>query len=266
LELLNFNFKDDDLSLEGFLPNLLNNHEVQYSIHERFDAKDAGSPSLYTLSSAFAFRHFLENLVSIDPLRERDPDMDYSDDELEDINHQLDSLGMKYRLSHLCFTCATGDVPDEYQYRLYDVENKIHVRMKDVGVGVSQVLPVILKNTVSHNKTLLIEQPELHLHPALQTELGDFFIRAAMGKQKNTFLIETHSEHLILRILRRIRETAAGELPEGMPAITPDDVAVLYVKPGKDGSEVIQIPVNEDGEFDRPWPDGFFSERARELF
>jgi AAA15 family ATPase/GTPase len=262
----NVNFFNDFLVFDGLLPSLLNDCEVQYIIHDGFKTEDAGSPSLYTLSTAFAFRHFLENLVSVGPLRERDPDMDYSDDELKDINLQLESLGMRYCLSHLCFTCATGDVPDEYQFRLFDVENKIHVRMKDVGVGVSQVLPVILKNAVSHNKTLLIEQPELHLHPALQTELGDFFIRAAMGKQKNTFIIETHSEHLILRILRRIRETAAGELPEGMPAITPDDVSVLYVQPVKDGSEVIHIPVNEDGEFDKPWPDGFFSERARELF
>ena len=81
-----------------------------------------------------------------------------------------------------------------------------------------------------------------------------------------TFLIETHSEHLILRILRRIRETTDGELPADAMPITPEHLAVLYVQPGKEGSEVINIPVNEDGEFDRPWPQGFFAERAKELF
>jgi len=92
------------------------------------------------------------------------------------------------------------------------------------------------------------------------------FIESALGERKNTFILETHSEHLILRILRRIRETSAGELPDGLTPITPDRVAVLYVQPGKIGAEVVHIPVNADGEFDRPWPEGFFAERARELF
>ena len=112
----------------------------------------------------------------------------------------------------------------------------------------------------------MIEQPELHLHPALQAELGDVFIESALGENKNTFLIETHSEHLILRLLRRIRETTAGELPTGKMPLRPDDIAVLYVKPGPEGSEVIALPVNVEGDFDEPWPDGFFPERAKELF
>ena len=112
----------------------------------------------------------------------------------------------------------------------------------------------------------MIEQPELHLHPALQTELVDLFIKSALGKQENTFLIETHSEHLILRLLRRIRENAEGNLPEDIPKITPDDLAVVYVDQGEHGAEVTHIPVNEEGEFDRPWPKGFFAERAKELF
>ena len=49
-------------------------------------------------------------------------------------------------------------------------------------------------------KTLLIEQPEIHLHPAHQAELGDMFIRSALGEQRNTILLETHSEHLMLSI------------------------------------------------------------------
>jgi hypothetical protein len=221
---------------------------------------------IYTIAAAYAFKTYLERIVHIGPIRDRSPDMEYDQETMKRINLQLELFDIGYLLKHVRFTSHADDIQDEYRTYLYDKKNNVHVSLKDVGVGVSQVLPVILQSTGPENKTLLIEQPELHLHPALQTELGDVFINAAMGKQKNTFLIETHSEHLILRILRRIRETAAGELPEGMPAITPDDVAVVYVKPGKDGSEVIHIPVNEDGEFDKPWPDGFFSERARELF
>ena len=60
-----------------------------------------------------------------------------------------------------------------------------------------------------------IEQAELHVHPRMQVELGDLFAHGV--GQGGIFLIETHSEHLILRLLRRIEETHSGELPEGKP-------------------------------------------------
>lgn len=136
---------------------------------------------------------------------------------------------------------------------------------RDVGVGVSQVLPVLHLSAAKKGSMLAIEQPEIHLHPALQAELGDVFIESALGERKNTFLLETHSEHLILRILRRIREGTAGT-PTGLPAIRPEDVAVLYVTPSERGSRVKELPVTPDGDFSEPWPDGFFPERAKELF
>ncbi|MCX6867695.1 MAG: DUF3696 domain-containing protein [Verrucomicrobia bacterium] len=146
--------------------------------------------------------------------------------------------------------------------------------MQDVGVGVSQSLPIILEAHAQQKKLIAIEQPELHIHPKLQAELGDVFIESALGENKNTFLLETHSEHLILRILRRIRETTEGEMAEWPEAlrkacpngIRPEDVAVLYVQPGADGSTVEQLRVNELGEFIDEWPGGFFDERVKEVF
>lgn len=159
-------------------------------------------------------------------------------------------------------------IPDEplTEIQLFDSAAKIKVSHRDVGTGISQLLPVIVTAVASEGKLIAVEQPELHLHPALQAELGDVFIEFALGANKNTFLIETHSEHLILRLLRRIRETAETGSPLGGTAIHPEDVTVLYVNPGPEGSQVIELPVNTSGDFDTPWPDGFFAERAKELF
>lgn len=149
---------------------------------------------------------------------------------------------------------------------LIDKRTGTPVSHRDVGIGVSQVLPVLVSAYASNGLWVAIEQPEIHLHPALQAELGDVFLQSALGGQNNSFLIETHSEHLILRILRRVRETADGELSHDLPRVQPENISVLYVQPGREGAEVIPIPVTPDGEFERPWPEGFFAERAKELF
>jgi hypothetical protein len=149
---------------------------------------------------------------------------------------------------------------------LFDRRTETIVTHRDVGIGISQVLPVLVAAYASKDKILAMEQPEIHLHPALQAELGDVFIASALGEQKNTFILETHSEHLILRILRRIRETTENTLPEGSIPVLPRDVAVLYVLPTKGGSIIKEIPVLPDGEFAERWPEGFFPERAKELF
>ena len=80
-------------------------------------------------------------------------------------------------------------------------------------------------------------------------------------------LIESHSENLILRILRRIRETTEGRVKEKSLRITPDEVAVLYFDPQSDGTtKVKQLRISRDGDFIDRWPAGFFEERSRELF
>lgn len=148
---------------------------------------------------------------------------------------------------------------------LVDSRTQTSVTHRDVGIGVSQVLPVLVNAYGLSNRLVAIEQPEIHLHPALQAELADVFIESAMGERKNTFLLETHSEHLILRILRRIRETAEGSLPPGRHPIRPGDVSVMYVDTQPGGTRVVPIEVTSDGDFKTSWPDGFFAERAAEL-
>ena len=184
---------------------------------------------------------------------------------LELINSDLKSLNVKYQLKLSKLQYEDASPSNVFSLRLVDTRTKIDASLRDVGFGISQVLPIVVQNRLSEKKTLLIEQPEIHLHPAHQAELGDMFIRSAK-ERGNTLLLETHSENLILRILRRIRETNDNELPEGFPPIRPEDVSVLYVQPGDKGAQVIEIPVTEDGDFACPWPQGFFEEREQDLF
>lgn len=151
---------------------------------------------------------------------------------------------------------------DAIDITLFDINKKTPVSHRDVGIGVSQVLPVLVQAYASKNALVAMEQPEIHLHPALQADLGDVFIESALGEQQNRFVLETHSEHLILRILRRIRESAKQEYP----TITASDVAVLYVEPSPDGAEVFEMEISEDGQIVSQWPGGFFPERMKEMF
>ncbi len=138
---------------------------------------------------------------------------------------------------------------------------------RDLGFGITQVLPILVSAASPNKGIIAIEQPELHLHPAMQAELGDVFIESALGERKNTFLLETHSEHLILRIMRRIRETHLGKLPKekNLPPVRPSDAAVLYVEKEGPRSIVREFPLNERGELVKAWPGGFFEEDLREV-
>ena len=156
-----------------------------------------------------------------------------------------------------------ADVPTLRELVLVDIRKNTVVTHRDVGIGISQVLPVLVMAYASKSKLLAMEQPEIHLHPALQAELGDAFIESALGERQNTFILETHSEHLILRLMRRMRETYQGK-ETGLPPITPDDISVLYVEPDGARSIVREMPLNELGELVKSWPGGFFEEGLRE--
>ena len=158
-----------------------------------------------------------------------------------------------------------SEIPIKSRVSIRDEKTGIELMPQDVGIGISQTLPVIIGALHIKEGILAIEQPELHIHPALQVSLGDLFISRSRESQV-CFLIETHSEHLMLRFLRRIRETDEGDLPPGKDPLRPDQLAVYYVEQGGTGVSVSPIRISEDGEFIDHWPKGFFSERAEELF
>lgn len=155
--------------------------------------------------------------------------------------------------------------PVKRQLTILDERKNLTVLPHDVGIGISQMIPVVVAALFQKEGIVSIEQPELHIHPAWQVVLGDLFLSQAKNTEKS-FLIETHSEHLLLRMLRRIRETNDDEVPPGAPAAVPDDVAVYFVEAGDTGTTAKRLRVDRTGEFIDRWPRGFFDERAEELF
>lgn len=157
-------------------------------------------------------------------------------------------------------------IPTSKRIYLKEIKSGLSVLPQDIGVGISQILPVVvaaLDSKAGH--IVAIEQPELHIHPSVQVRLGDLFI-TQINHKKVVFLLETHSEHLLLRLLRRIRETNEGQLPPNSLALTPDKISVVYVEQTIEGMKLTQLRVDETGEFLDRWPKGFFEERAEELF
>jgi predicted ATPase len=133
-------------------------------------------------------------------------------------------------------------------------EKDTMVDLTNVGVGVSQVLPIIvLCLAVPPLTTILLEQPELHLHPAIQTRLADFFF--ACSKLRKQVILETHSEHIVngLRLLAVRNQADAGK-----------DFKIAFLMRDEDGSTAIPIEVGKDGSI-ADWPEGFFDESTRVL-
>jgi hypothetical protein len=159
----------------------------------------------------------------------------------------------------------SSDIEKWTEVILIDQRSKTPVSHRDVGIGISQVLPVLVTAYAARNELLAIEQPEIHLHPALQADLGDVLIGSALGERHNRLLIETHSEHILLRVMRRMRETARRKTRDS-PRVRPEDVALLYVLRDESRSVVLEIRLDEEGNLLDAWPGGFFEEGFRERF
>ncbi|MDR7654236.1 AAA family ATPase [Acinetobacter junii] len=130
------------------------------------------------------------------------------------------------------------------------------VSLADVGFGYSQVLPVILIGLLNNNNNLiLIEQPEIHLHPSSAGKLADLFL--AFIKDKKTFLIETHSQEFINKLrLRVIQDPTLKEF-----------INIVFIDQDENGTKIKQFEIDETGMFPE-WPRGFLDESeniAREI-
>jgi len=226
------------------------NETVRNAVNEWLSSKDR-------LKTPYSLR--IQRYIAPDHAEEVIADSLRTEEPIESVDPEELSLGVVNALK------SNPSLERWDELLLRDLRTNTIVSHRDVGIGVSQVLPVLVHAYADRQRIVAIEQPEIHLHPALQADLGDLFIESALGPNKNTFVLETHSEHLILRILRRVRETTEGNLPDGHCAIRPEDIAVLYTQPSQRGVEVIELPVTPDGDFGRPWPGGFFAERFEDL-
>lgn len=156
-------------------------------------------------------------------------------------------------------------LPIRKQVRFRRENSSVYLQPQDLAVGLNQVLPVVVAALDGHKGLTFIEQPELHNHPSVEVGLGDLFAQTIHDKACR-FILETHGEHLLLRMLKRIRQTTDRELPEGIPPLEPDSIAVYFL--GKTANEVTakRLRIDKTGEFIDRWPGGFFVERAEELF
>ena len=122
------------------------------------------------------------------------------------------------------------------------------INYKYGGLGAENVLPVIAQSVAAKNKVIIFEEPERRAHPGLQVKLADLFVQTS---KHNQFIIETHSENLLLGILKNIRD---GK-------ISHKDVQVSYTYIEKGKTKIDELSINEKGNFETNWRHGFFTER-----
>lgn len=126
------------------------------------------------------------------------------------------------------------------------------INLASMGCGISQLVPVVVQTVLLPKLgCLLVEQPEIHLHPSAQADLADLFIGNITGRRQ--FIIETHSEHFVLRLRRRIAE---GK-------IKPERIGIFFVEKKRGLTRIQKLNLKPNGHFEE-WPTGFFEEGFEE--
>jgi len=137
------------------------------------------------------------------------------------------------------------------RYYIKEKKGRHWLDIADVGFGFSQLLPIIIQGLYTQkNEIFISEQPEIHLNPKLQSLLGNFFVHI-VKEEKKFVILETHSEHILLRIRRLIAEGA----------IDSSEIALYFVQRSEGISKIIPMKILENGHIeDKEWPEEFFSD------
>ena len=142
----------------------------------------------------------------------------------------------------------------EYEFRVKTSSTSSEVLITDVGFGVSQILPVlVLCYYAPEHSTVLLEQPEIHLHPSIQADLADVLIDVVKERYVQ-IIVESHSEHLLRRLQRRIAENQ----------LSPDRTAFYFCHQENGVSGIEKLHVDLFGNVTN-WPEGFFGDEMGEL-
>lgn len=177
-----------------------------------------------------------------------------NDSAVGEVNSWLKKLGIPYSMQVLALTVggSNASIGDLVAMVLQDLRSGVEVSPADVGYGISQVLPIVVECLRNSETLICVEQPELHLHPRLQANLAELMVEAtARSGAGNQIIAETHSEHMLLRLQRLVREQA----------LDPADVAIIYVDQDASGQVDLQrLRLGPDGQFLDPWPTGFFDD------
>ena len=166
------------------------------------------------------------------------------------IAQRLQKLG----LVHDFRVVSVGEGSQMFQVKVRRTPSSEEVLITDVGFGVSQILPVlVLCYYVPEGSTIILEQPEIHLHPAVQSGLADVLIDA-WQKRKVQILLESHSEHLLRRLQRRIAEKKVDK----------GDIGLFFCSADTGGSTIAALEMDMYGHIIN-WPNDFFGDEFGEI-
>ena len=159
-------------------------------------------------------------------------------------------------LAHSFILERTGSPSEKnYDVRIQKREHGPKVTLADMGYGLSQFLPVlVLCYYAPKGSTLILEQPGIHLHPKVQSQLADLFIEV-VTERKLQILVESHSEHLLNRLQRRIAEEK----------ISVDKTALYFCRNDEGVSKIERLKMDEFGNIAN-WPENFFGDEMGDLF
>ncbi len=172
------------------------------------------------------------------------------------IEKRISKWLQKLGLAHFFWLGPIGSLSDNnYEVRIQKSPNSAKVTLADMGHGVADLFPLLVHCCyVPEGSTLILEQPGVHLHPKAQADLADLFLEVI--KERNLqILVESHSEHLLTRLQRRVAEKQIGQ----------DDVALHFCRNASGVSTVERLEVDEFGEI-KNWPDNFFGDVMGDMF
>jgi predicted ATPase len=225
---------------------------------------------------SLAIRRELENIAYLGPLR-RKPERDYvwnkstpggvgSDghravDVLlasalskgEEQNRVIDGVSKWLSQMKVADRLEVRQIGRSTRYEVVVHRQGIASNLRDVGIGVSQVLPVLtLAYFAPEGSTVLLEEPEIHLHPLAQSVLAELFSHVSRTR-KVQFIVETHSEHLFRRMQTLVARRKARR----------SDIAMYFVEKGRSGARLRSLPIDEYGRVSN-WPPQFFGDALGE--